>query len=158
MYGIEPARYTCHRAAGPITVDGKLDEASWIAAPKSGPLVDIVTGAPAWYDTQVALLWDDENLYVGFWAQEPRVHATLTERDSRIYEDNDFEVSKLPRDPAPHGDEQNSGWLAFASIRSQNPALDTRATASQEGGVPLAARTLPTRSAVAHQVRGRTGQ
>jgi hypothetical protein len=31
----EPARYTCYRASGPIRVDGKLDEPSWLAAPKS---------------------------------------------------------------------------------------------------------------------------
>ena len=30
---IVPARYTCYRAAGPIVVDGRLNEASWQAAP-----------------------------------------------------------------------------------------------------------------------------
>ena len=43
-YGLKPARYTCYRAAGPIAVDGKLDEPSWQIAPKSTPFVDIVTG------------------------------------------------------------------------------------------------------------------
>ena len=88
----EPARYTCYRAAGPLTIDGRLDEPSWLAAPRSSRFVDIVTGAPAWFDTHCALLWDDQCLYVGFWAEEPDVRATLTERDSRIYEDNDLEV------------------------------------------------------------------
>src|SRR5439155_26135815 len=37
MYGIEPARYTCYRAAGPIAIDGKLDEPSWRMASKSAP-------------------------------------------------------------------------------------------------------------------------
>ena len=92
MYGIEPARYICYRSAGPITIDGRLDEPSWQAAPKSDAFVDIVTGAPVWYDTHVALLWDDDYLYFGFSAEEPRVYATLTERDARIYEDNDLEV------------------------------------------------------------------
>jgi len=40
-------------------------------APKSTPFVDIVTGEPAWFDTRVALLWDDDNLYFGFWIEEP---------------------------------------------------------------------------------------
>jgi hypothetical protein len=92
MYGIEPARYTCYRAGGPITVDGRLDEPCWRNAPKSEAFVDIVTGEPAWYDTRVQMLWDEECLYFGFRAEEPRVHATLTQRDSRIYEDNDLEV------------------------------------------------------------------
>src|SRR5215471_14473595 len=50
----EPARYTCYRAAGPIVVDGKLDERSWQLAPQSTPFVDIVTGEPAWFDNRVA--------------------------------------------------------------------------------------------------------
>jgi hypothetical protein len=86
------AHYTCYRAAGPIHVNGRLDEPSWEAAPKSSRFVDILTGEPAWFDTRVALLWDDEYLYFGFTAEETNVSATLTERDSRIYEDNDLEV------------------------------------------------------------------
>ena len=89
---IEPARYTCYRASGPILVDGKLDEPSWRLAAKSAPFVDIVTGEPAWFDTRVALLWDDEHLYFGFWIEENDVWGTLTERDSKIYEENDVEV------------------------------------------------------------------
>ena len=86
------AHYTCYRTAGPIQIDGKLDEPSWRMAPKSEPFVDIVTGEPAWFDTRVAMLWDDECLYFGFTAEEPEVRGYLTERDSRIYEDNDVEV------------------------------------------------------------------
>lgn len=92
MSTIEPARYTCYRASGPLTIDGKLDESSWLQAPKSTPFVDIVTGEPAWFDTRVALLWDDDNLYFGFWVEETDVWGTLTERDSKIYEENDVEV------------------------------------------------------------------
>ncbi len=95
---MDPAHYTCYRAAGPIHVDGKLDEPSWLQAPKSNAFVDIVTGQPAWFDTRVAILWDDDNLYFGFTAEEPNVTATLTERDSRIYEDNDVEVFIGARD------------------------------------------------------------
>src|SRR5690348_9516638 len=84
--------YPAYRAAGAITVDGRLDEPSWALAPQSTAFVDIVTGKPAWFETRVAILWDDENLYFGFRAEEPDVWATLTERDSKIYEDNDLEV------------------------------------------------------------------
>src|SRR5580658_2209932 len=95
---LEPARYTCYRAAGPIVVDGKLDEASWRAAPRSNRFVDIVTGEKAWFDTRVALLWDDECLYFGFEAEENDVWGTLTERDSKIWEENDLEVFIAGRD------------------------------------------------------------
>src|SRR6266542_5403965 len=89
---LQPARYTCYRAASPIVVDGKLDEHSWQLAPKSTPFVDIVTGKPAWFDTRVALLWDDEHLYFGFWIEETDVWGTMTQRDSKIWEENDVEV------------------------------------------------------------------
>src|SRR5947209_4115943 len=86
------ARYTCYRATGPITMDGKLDEPDWLQAPTSTQFVDIVTGEAAWFDTRVRLLWDDEYLYFGFSAEETDVWGTLTERDSKIYEENDLEL------------------------------------------------------------------
>src|SRR6266511_2213649 len=91
-YNQDLAHYTCYRTTEPISIDGRLDEPDWQAAPKSQPLVDIVTGEPAWFDTRVSLLWDDDYLYFGFTAQETDVWATLTERDSKIWEDNDLEV------------------------------------------------------------------
>jgi len=93
-----PARYTCYRARGPIRVDGRLDEPDWRNAPKSSRFVDIVNGEPAWFDTRVALLWDDQALYFGFWAEEPNVQAAFTERDSKIWFDNDLEIFVAARD------------------------------------------------------------
>ncbi len=92
------ADYISYRTAGPITIDGRLDEPSWQLAPWSNPFVDIVSGAPAWFDTRVAILWDDECLYFGFRAEETDVRGFLTERDSKIYEDNDLEVFIAGRD------------------------------------------------------------
>lgn len=86
------ARYTCYRTVDEIRLDGRLDEVSWQKAPPSEPFVDIVSGEPAWYETRVALLWDERYLYFGFTVPETNVVATLTERDSKIYRDNDVEV------------------------------------------------------------------
>ncbi|MEM3425891.1 MAG: carbohydrate-binding family 9-like protein [Thermoproteota archaeon] len=91
-------RYTAYRVCEPIRVDGVLDEACWQKAPRSPRFVDLVSGRPTLYDTFAAVLWDDENLYVGFWVEEPLVTATLTERDSPIYEDNDVELFIAGRD------------------------------------------------------------
>ena len=85
------AHYTAYRAAGPIAVDGHLDEPSWAAAPKSPRFRDMIHGGPAIYDTRAAVLWDDTHLYVGYWIEEPFVEATLTERDAPIYQNNDVE-------------------------------------------------------------------
>ena len=38
------------------------------------------------------MLWDDENLYVGFWVEEPFVQAALTQRDALIWSENDVEL------------------------------------------------------------------
>ena len=52
----------------------------------------MVSGEPALYDTRVACQWDAERLYVAYWIEEPQVRATLTERDSFIWNDNDVEL------------------------------------------------------------------
>ena len=52
----------------------------------------MVSGEPALYDTRVACQWDEERFYVAYWVEEPQVRATLTERDSFIWNDNDVEL------------------------------------------------------------------
>ena len=84
--------YTCRRVSERIEIDGRLSEACWQRASKSPRFVDMVTGAPGFLDTRVAALWDDENLYIGFWVEEPNVQARFTERDSQVYFENDVEV------------------------------------------------------------------
>jgi len=91
MNDIAPARYVCRRAVNPV-IDGDLNKPAWREAARSGRFVDMVTGEPALLDTRMAALWDDQALYVGFWIEEPQVRATMTERDSLIWFDNDVEV------------------------------------------------------------------
>jgi len=86
------ARYTARRATAPILLDGRLDEADWNAAEKSPRFTDLVRGEHAIHDTRAAVLWDDVNLYVGYWVEEPLVEGTFTERDSLIYKNNDVEL------------------------------------------------------------------
>jgi hypothetical protein len=89
-----PRGYICYRAAGPITLDGKLDDAAWQAVPWSEPFVDIEGDrrpAPR-YRTRVKMLWDDQCLYIGAELEEPHVWATLKQHDAVIFQDNDFEV------------------------------------------------------------------
>jgi len=88
----ETGIYICKRVGTPPSVDGHLNEPAWQKAERSPRFVDMTTGAPGFYDTQAAALWDDENLYVAFWVQEPFVEAHLTKRDSIIFTENDVEV------------------------------------------------------------------
>lgn len=85
-------RLTARRAAGPITVDGHLDESAWKNAEMSARFVDLITGGPTRHDTRVRLLWDEENLYVAYDVEEPRVQAHFTRHNDPIYTENDVEL------------------------------------------------------------------
>jgi hypothetical protein len=87
-----PRQAICYRTPERLTIDGKLDEAAWRAAPWSAPFVDIEGEIPLPLRTRVRMLWDDERFYVAAELEEPDVWATLTARDSVIFQDNDFEL------------------------------------------------------------------
>lgn len=89
---ISQTHYTCYRTPTPPAIDGKLGEVGWQLAPKSPRFVDMVTGAPGFFGTQAAALWDDDYFYVGFWVEEPFVTAQLTQHDSLIFQENDVEA------------------------------------------------------------------
>jgi hypothetical protein len=92
---MDPLRsYLCRRATRPPKIDGDLDKAFWRDAEWTEDFVDIEGGAkPApRFRTRAKMLWDDDCLYIGAELEEPHVWATLTEHDSVIFQDNDFEV------------------------------------------------------------------
>jgi len=78
-------------ATAPV-IDGRLNEAVWQKATRSSAFKDLIHGTTTHRDTRVALLWDEQFLYVAYWIEEPKVEATLKERDSPIYENNDVEL------------------------------------------------------------------
>jgi Carbohydrate family 9 binding domain-like len=115
-----PKRYTCYRAATPIRIDGRMDDAAWRDASWTDRFVDIEGAArplPRFY-TRVKMLWDDDYLYIGAELEEPHVWATLTEHDSVIFHDNDFEVFLNPSGDGRNYFEfeinaLNTGWDLF---------------------------------------------
>ena len=84
--------YTAYKISDAPAIDGKLDEATWENATRSNRFTDLISGAATYLDTRAAVLWDDTNLYIGYWIGEPDVTAKLTQRDSPIYRDNDAEL------------------------------------------------------------------
>lgn len=86
-----PPTYVCQRTTQELSIDGKGDERDWQHALRLSPLRDI-EGAAIPHRTDIRMLWDDRYLYVLADMQEPHLWATLTERDSIIYHDPDFEV------------------------------------------------------------------
>jgi len=84
--------YTAKKIAHAIQVDGNIQKPVWQNAVWSKRFVDMVTGQAGMYNTQTALLWNDEQLYIAFTAEEPFVEATQTQRDSIIFLENDLEL------------------------------------------------------------------
>src|SRR5689334_18618392 len=59
----------------PITVDGKLNEPAWSDAPTAGNFIQAEPreGEPSVEDTEVRILYDKENLYLGVYAHDSKV-------------------------------------------------------------------------------------
>ena len=75
----------------PIVVDGVLDEAAWQVAKPLSPLRDL-SGKASPFTADIRMMYDEQYLYVGAVLPEKTLTAKLTERDSIIYHDDDFEV------------------------------------------------------------------
>jgi hypothetical protein len=67
---------TALRTSDEIALDGRLDEAAWkLALPISGFLQRLPTNAaPSAVENVVKVLYDDDNLYVGWIAYDPGIH------------------------------------------------------------------------------------
>jgi hypothetical protein len=85
-------QYICYKINQTLDVNGKLDHPLWQKAQKTRRFVDVIGGNPGLYDTRAAMLYDNENLYIGFWCEEPFPHATISQRDGLLWFENDLEV------------------------------------------------------------------
>ena len=115
-----PLAYDCHFTKKPPKIDGKLNDEVWDQASWTSDFVDIEGNAkPApRFRTRVKMLWDHQNLYIAAQLEEPDVKATLTQHDSVIFKDNDFEVflHPLPATESYYEFEMNAlntGWDLF---------------------------------------------
>jgi hypothetical protein len=95
---LTPLSYDCQYISTPIHIDGKLDDPAWNKAQWTQDFVDIEGSAKPKprFRTRAKMLWDDNYLYIAAELEEPDVHATLTQHDSVIFHDNDFEVFLKP--------------------------------------------------------------
>ena len=97
--------YVVHRAQGDILVDGILSEASWDRAERAGPFVRSLDGKPCSAATEARLLWNDENLYVAFLAEDPNVAGEFFKDDEKLYTSNVVEIFLNPSGDSSHYDE-----------------------------------------------------
>lgn len=93
----EVPSYTVLQARGPITVDGKLDEADWQQAPTIKFIFpwDDVTRAPA-QSTVARMLWDRQNLYIIYLCNDPYLDSEVTEHDGPVYKEDAVEIFATP--------------------------------------------------------------
>ena len=124
--------YLCHKTTESFELDGRLDKSPWTQAAWTDDFVDIegdLKPKPR-FRTRAKMLWNDEFLFVGAELEEPHVWGTLNQRDSVIFQDNDFEVFI-----DPNGDNQlyaefemnalNTVWdlLLIKAYRDGGPAV-----------------------------------
>jgi hypothetical protein len=125
-----PKGYVCHRAETPIVIDGKLDDEAWRRAPWTNYFVDIEGDRKPRprFKTRAKMLWDETYFYIAAEMEEPHVWATLTEHDSVIFHDNDFEVFIDP-------DGDNHQYYEF-EINALNTGWDLRLPKPYRDGGP----------------------
>ena len=127
-----PKTYVCYRADTPPSLDRALTDPVWQHAPWTKFFVDIegdLKPVPL-LTTRVKMLWDAKYFYIGASLQEPHVCATLTEKNSIIFKDNDFEIFIDP-------DGDNHNYYEF-EINALNTIWElTLPRPYKDGGPPL---------------------
>jgi hypothetical protein len=96
LLGQSLPRYDIFRASGPIVIDSKLDEPAW---QRARSVTDFHFNW--WNDgpkeqTVVKLLWDDENLYIGFYCHDKNISAKVVERHGPVSLDDSVEAFISP--------------------------------------------------------------
>src|SRR6266568_3862662 len=145
MQPISPRGYVCRHTTAPINVDGLLDEAAWANAPWTAVFVDILGDArpKPGFRTRAKLLWDDDYLYIAAEIEEPHVWATLTNHDSVIFNDPDFEVFIDPRgETQPYYEVEMNALKTTWDLRLNKPYMD--------GGKPEDAWEIPGAKTAVH--------
>jgi hypothetical protein len=90
-------RYEVKRATSRIQVDGKLDEKAWQAAEPMVLIFPWESQTGAKQKTTVRVLWDDQNLYIGYDCEDTDITAQFTARDDPTYRDDAVEAFINPR-------------------------------------------------------------
>jgi hypothetical protein len=133
VIGFNPETYLVLQAVDDIVIDGVINNNEWSNAPWTSDFVDILgpSGEAPRFQTRVRMLWDDNYFYIAAEMEEPHIWGKLTERDSVIFYDNDFEVFIDPDDDTHlyyelEMNALNTVWdlLLVTPYRDGGPAVD----------------------------------
>ncbi len=129
--------YECPRTPATPNLDGTLTDPAWEVAPWTTDFVPIAGEGPApRFRTRAKLMYDDQYLYVGGVLEEPHLWSTMTEKNSKLFHENNFELFL-----DPDGDGQNYYEFEINPLGTiweltlPKPYVD--------GGVPIDPTNLP---------------
>ncbi|HYM12982.1 MAG TPA: carbohydrate-binding family 9-like protein [Bryobacterales bacterium] len=88
--------YDIYRASSPIVIDAKLDEPAWQQAPPVGDFHFNWWKEGEKEPTVAKMLWDDHNLYVGYYCHDRHISAFVTERHGPVSNDDCVEIFLSP--------------------------------------------------------------
>ncbi|MBI3693638.1 MAG: carbohydrate-binding family 9-like protein [Acidobacteria bacterium] len=90
------SQYDIYRTPTPITIDARLDEPGWKQAPPVGEFHFNRWTQGEKEPTVARMLWDDENLYVGYYCHDKHISAYVTERHGPVSKDDCVEIFLSP--------------------------------------------------------------
>jgi hypothetical protein len=86
----------CRWTAGPIRIDGKLDEPAWQQAPLLQDFAAFWQDRTAKSATRARLLWDDQHLYFAADMDDSDLYADVKEHNGKTWENDVFELFFKP--------------------------------------------------------------
>jgi hypothetical protein len=140
--------YTVQRTRGVVTIDGVLNEESWLKAVSTGNFVLTDSLGKPQSSTSAKALWDSLNLYIAFECADSDIIGRMNRRDDKLWEEEVIEVFFAPASPEKFG-------YTEIEISPANTVLDLyvrEVRGSMPVALPYNTYTLNIRSAT--QIRG----
>ena len=144
------ARLSAQRVSAPLTLDAGLSDPRWAAAPATADFTDVLAHAPAGFKTRAAVLYDDTNVYVGFWSDQAAA-LTINQKTDNVGLGSDDYVG-IGLDPGGNGEQAYYFEVNPAGARFQVASESARynpqwsAAAKTEDGRWTAMMVIPLRS------------
>jgi Carbohydrate family 9 binding domain-like len=124
--------YRASRASGPIQIDGAFTEFDWLTAQRIRLVKirhDPEDRKPLRENTEVAAVWDEQNLYLRFIVQDREMWATNQKHDARLWPEECVEIFLDPDGDGRRYIEAQVNWhgnvrdiLVDGSIKNPTPA------------------------------------
>lgn len=92
-----PQRVVIPKLHGPLVLNGNLNEKVWAQAAILSPFLLNGSAKPAREKTSVRIWYDDSALYLGWTCNDTDIQATLTARDSQLWDEEVVEFFVAPK-------------------------------------------------------------